>query len=99
MDIPQHSGSFAGQRGFPSTGAFPRCSRQMEDAVLDVYDLVYDQAVRSSPSIRRQELAAIQDTVSMGGSRPHRVFWAGQPPRMNCDPENGTGWPPRVSWH
>nr|XP_036867604.1 tetraspanin-32 isoform X6 [Manis javanica] len=34
----------------------------MEDAVLDVYDLVYDQAVRSSPSIRRQELAAIQDT-------------------------------------
>ncbi|XP_017498123.3 tetraspanin-32 isoform X1 [Manis javanica] len=35
---------------------------QMEDAVLDVYDLVYDQAVRSSPSIRRQELAAIQDT-------------------------------------
>ncbi|XP_057362715.1 tetraspanin-32 isoform X2 [Manis pentadactyla] len=35
---------------------------QMEDAVLDVYDLVYDQAVRSSPGVRQQELAAIQDT-------------------------------------
>ncbi|KAK2502437.1 hypothetical protein MC885_020612 [Smutsia gigantea] len=62
LDIPQHSGSFAGQRGFPSAGAFLRCSWQMEDAVLDVYDLVYDQAVKSSPSIRRQELVAIQDT-------------------------------------
>ncbi|KAI5278555.1 Tetraspanin-32 [Manis pentadactyla] len=35
---------------------------QMEDAVLDVYDLMYDQAVRSSPGVRQQELAAIQDT-------------------------------------
>lgn len=40
---------------------------QVEDAVLDTYDLVYDQAVKSSSSIWRQELAAIQDTVSVVG--------------------------------
>ncbi|XP_032346036.1 tetraspanin-32 [Camelus ferus] len=35
---------------------------QVEDAVLDTYDLVYDQAVKGSDGIWRQELVAIQDT-------------------------------------
>ncbi|XP_047733762.1 tetraspanin-32 isoform X1 [Prionailurus viverrinus] len=35
---------------------------QVEDAVLDTYDLVYDQAVRSSSVTLRQQLVAIQDT-------------------------------------
>jgi hypothetical protein len=39
---------------------------QVEDAMLDIYDLVYDQAVRNPSSARWQELAAIQDTVSWG---------------------------------
>lgn len=43
---------------------------QVEDAVLDTYDLVYDQAVKGSDGIWRQELVAIQDTVSMVGAAP-----------------------------
>lgn len=39
---------------------------QVEDALLDTYDLVFDRAV-TSPSARRQELAAIHDTVSAAG--------------------------------
>ncbi|XP_046957090.1 tetraspanin-32 isoform X3 [Lynx rufus] len=35
---------------------------QVEGAVLDTYDLVYDQAVRSSSVTLRQQLVAIQDT-------------------------------------
>lgn len=35
---------------------------QVEDAMLDTYDLVYDRALRSPSSARRQELAAVQDT-------------------------------------
>ncbi|KFO28276.1 Tetraspanin-32 [Fukomys damarensis] len=42
---------------------------QVEDAMLDTYDLVYDQAVRSPSSIRLQELAAIQDTFLCCGKR------------------------------
>ncbi|XP_014651308.1 PREDICTED: tetraspanin-32 [Ceratotherium simum simum] len=34
---------------------------QVEDAVLDTYDLVYDHAVKSSSGVWRQELVAIQD--------------------------------------
>ncbi|XP_063125867.1 tetraspanin-32 isoform X9 [Rattus norvegicus] len=35
----------------------------VEDAVLDTYDLVYDQAMKSPSSSWWQELAVIQDTV------------------------------------
>ncbi|KAM9658541.1 tetraspanin-32 isoform 2-T3 [Trichechus inunguis] len=42
---------------------------QVEDAVLDTYDLVYEQAVRSPSSVWRQELAAIQDTDCLQGVR------------------------------
>lgn len=42
-------------------------SVQVEDAVLDTFDLVFEQALRSSSSARRQELVAIQDTVSGRG--------------------------------
>ncbi|XP_016005011.2 tetraspanin-32 isoform X3 [Rousettus aegyptiacus] len=35
---------------------------QVEDAMLDVYDLVYDQAVKGRSGARWQELVAIQDT-------------------------------------
>ena len=37
---------------------------QVEDAVLDTYDLVYDQAMKNPSSSWWQELAIIQDTVS-----------------------------------
>uniref|UniRef100_A0A9L0TIW6 Tetraspanin 32 n=1 Tax=Equus caballus TaxID=9796 RepID=A0A9L0TIW6_HORSE len=48
---------------------------QVEDAVLDTYDLVYDQAVKSSSSIWRQELAAIQDTfLCCGKSSPFSLL-------------------------
>ncbi|XP_024902047.1 LOW QUALITY PROTEIN: tetraspanin-32 [Pteropus alecto] len=40
---------------------------QVEDAVLDVYDLVYDQAVKGYSGARRQELVAIQDTFQCCG--------------------------------
>ncbi|XP_027800181.2 tetraspanin-32 isoform X2 [Marmota flaviventris] len=42
---------------------------QVEDAMLDTYDLVYDQAVRSPSSIQGPELAAIQDTFLCCGKR------------------------------
>ncbi|XP_077901486.1 tetraspanin-32 isoform X2 [Ictidomys tridecemlineatus] len=42
---------------------------QVEDAMLDTYDLVYDQAVRSPSSIQWPELAAIQDTFLCCGKR------------------------------
>ncbi|XP_006141137.1 tetraspanin-32 isoform X3 [Tupaia chinensis] len=40
---------------------------QVENAVLDTYDLVYDQAMNSMSAVRRQELAAIQDTDCLQG--------------------------------
>ncbi|XP_008068478.1 tetraspanin-32 [Carlito syrichta] len=44
---------------------------QVEDAMLDTYDLVYDQAVRTASHVRRQELAAIQDMfLCCGKSSP-----------------------------
>ncbi|XP_066233804.1 tetraspanin-32 [Saccopteryx leptura] len=44
---------------------------QVEDAMLDTYDLVYDQAVKGSSGTRRQELVAIQDTfLCCGKSSP-----------------------------
>ncbi|XP_027630180.1 tetraspanin-32 isoform X2 [Tupaia chinensis] len=42
---------------------------QVENAVLDTYDLVYDQAMNSMSAVRRQELAAIQDTFLCCGKR------------------------------
>lgn len=45
---------------------------QVEDAVLDTFDLVYHQAVRSPSRIRVQELAAIQDTVSVDRPSPRQ---------------------------
>ncbi|KAM7085164.1 tetraspanin-32 isoform 4-T4 [Molossus nigricans] len=43
----------------------------MEDALLDTFDLVYEQALRSSSGARRQELVAIQDTfLCCGKSSP-----------------------------
>ncbi|XP_036171740.1 tetraspanin-32 isoform X2 [Myotis myotis] len=54
-------------------GAFWRLRNptQVEDALLDTYDLVYDQAVMSPSSARRQELAAIHDTfLCCGKSSP-----------------------------
>ncbi|CAK7308709.1 TSPAN32 [Vulpes lagopus] len=41
---------------------------QVEDAVLDTYDLVYDQAVKNVSGTPHQQLMAIQDTVSMWAS-------------------------------
>ncbi|XP_024430344.2 tetraspanin-32 isoform X2 [Desmodus rotundus] len=44
---------------------------QVEDAVLDTYDLAFDRAMRSSPGAWRQELLAIQDTfLCCGKSSP-----------------------------
>ncbi|ELK13211.1 Tetraspanin-32 [Pteropus alecto] len=62
-------GSRGGNSGGPGLhlsaegGASRGLSVQVEDAVLDVYDLVYDQAVKGYSGARRQELVAIQDTV------------------------------------
>lgn len=42
--------------------------------MLDIYDLVYDQAVKGCSGTRQQELVAIQDTVSVRGRPPPR--WA-----------------------
>ncbi|XP_037680715.1 tetraspanin-32 [Choloepus didactylus] len=39
-----------------------RSPHQVEDTALDVYDLVYERAVRGPPGSGGQELAAIQDT-------------------------------------
>ncbi|XP_032497141.1 tetraspanin-32 isoform X1 [Phocoena sinus] len=52
--------------------AFWRCHNptQVEDAVLDAYDQVYEQTVKSSSVIWRQELVAIQDMFQCCGKRP-----------------------------
>uniref|UniRef100_A0A0D9RBJ2 Tetraspanin-32 n=1 Tax=Chlorocebus sabaeus TaxID=60711 RepID=A0A0D9RBJ2_CHLSB len=42
---------------------------QVEDAMLDTYDLVYEQAMKGTSHVRRQELAAIQDTFLCCGKR------------------------------
>ncbi|XP_052616699.1 tetraspanin-32 [Peromyscus californicus insignis] len=42
---------------------------QVEDAVLDTYDLVYDQAMKSPSSSWWQELATIQDTFLCCGKK------------------------------
>ncbi|XP_007466069.1 PREDICTED: tetraspanin-32 [Lipotes vexillifer] len=42
---------------------------QVEDAVLDAYDQVYEQAVKSSSGVWRQELVAIQDMDCLQGIR------------------------------
>lgn len=49
-------------------GPGPPCglSVQVEDAMLDTYDLVYEQAMKGTSHVLRQELAAIQDVVSVG---------------------------------
>ncbi|KAM9081067.1 tetraspanin-32 [Megaptera novaeangliae] len=43
---------------------------QVEDAVLDAYDQVYEQAVKSSSGMWRQELVAIQDMFQCCGKSP-----------------------------
>ncbi|KAJ8795595.1 hypothetical protein J1605_002357 [Eschrichtius robustus] len=42
----------------------------VEDAVLDAYDQVYEQAVKSSSGMWRQELVAIQDMFQCCGKSP-----------------------------
>ncbi|XP_063566953.1 tetraspanin-32 isoform X3 [Gorilla gorilla gorilla] len=42
---------------------------QVEDAMLDTYDLVYEQAMKGTSHVRRQELAAIQDVDCLQGIR------------------------------
>ncbi|XP_073868982.1 tetraspanin-32 isoform X14 [Macaca fascicularis] len=42
---------------------------QVEDAMLDTYDLVYEQAMKGMSHVGRQELAAIQDTFLCCGKR------------------------------
>ncbi|PNI26629.1 TSPAN32 isoform 4, partial [Pan troglodytes] len=42
---------------------------QVEDAMLDTYDLVYEQAMKGTSHVRRQELAAIQDVFLCCGKR------------------------------
>uniref|UniRef100_A0A8C2W1V7 Tetraspanin n=1 Tax=Chinchilla lanigera TaxID=34839 RepID=A0A8C2W1V7_CHILA len=46
-----------------------RSPSQVEDAMLDTFDLVYDRAVRSPSSTQWQELVAIQDTFLCCGKR------------------------------
>lgn len=58
---------------------------QVEDAVLDTYDLVYDQAMTRPSSSWWQELATIQDTVSQGQGG------------HTCAPENGCLMSSRIS--
>lgn len=72
---------------------------QVEDALLDAYDLVYDRAVRGPPGARRQELAAIHDTVSPVGRPPPPTpqcgrLWAPGLPAWTGIQERGSGWPP-----
>lgn len=67
---------------FTST-AFPVPHAQVEDAVLDAYDRAYERALRSASESRRQELVAIQDTVSTWGRPPPAQLWAA------CHPEKG----------
>ncbi|XP_045228307.2 tetraspanin-32 isoform X1 [Macaca fascicularis] len=42
---------------------------EVEDAMLDTYDLVYEQAMKGMSHVGRQELAAIQDTFLCCGKR------------------------------
>lgn len=81
-------------RGLPAM-----LSVQVEDAMLDTYDLVYDQAVRSSSVTLRQQLVAIQDTVSVWGVATSSLGGSGTLglPRWIATPKMGTGCPPRVS--
>ncbi|XP_054426647.1 tetraspanin-32 [Pteronotus mesoamericanus] len=52
-----------------------RSPTQVEDAVLDTYDLAYDRAVRSSSGAWQQELLAIQDTfLCCGKSSPSSLL-------------------------
>ncbi|XP_012876443.1 PREDICTED: tetraspanin-32 isoform X1 [Dipodomys ordii] len=52
---------------------------QVEDAVLDTYDLVYDQAVRSPSGTQSQELTAIQDTfLCCGKTSPFGLLGSGE---------------------
>ncbi|XP_053418537.1 tetraspanin-32 isoform X2 [Nycticebus coucang] len=64
---------------------------QVEDAALDTYDLVYEQAVKTASLVWQQELAAIQDTA-----RDHQCPEASQalqPAGSQCgftgDPRSG----------
>ncbi|XP_016005001.2 tetraspanin-32 isoform X2 [Rousettus aegyptiacus] len=51
----------------------------VEDAMLDVYDLVYDQAVKGRSGARWQELVAIQDTFRCCGKNgPSSLLGSGQ---------------------
>ncbi|XP_069865812.1 tetraspanin-32 isoform X3 [Dipodomys merriami] len=51
----------------------------VEDAVLDTYDLVYDQAVRSPLDTLSQELTAIQDTfLCCGKTSPFGLLGSGE---------------------
>lgn len=61
---------------------------QVEDAMLDTYDLVYDRALRSPSSARRQELVAVQDTVSVEGSSGPVCL-----PMWTAVQKMGSGWP------
>ncbi|XP_074193015.1 tetraspanin-32 isoform X2 [Rhinolophus sinicus] len=48
---------------------------QVEDAMLDIYDLVYDQAVKNPSGTQWQELLAIQDTfLCCGKSTPSSLL-------------------------
>lgn len=58
---------------------------------MDAYDLAYDRAVRSPPGTQRQELLAIQDTVSVAGPLTGRQLWAGQPPTAAALSRPGSG--------
>nr|XP_045228310.1 tetraspanin-32 isoform X3 [Macaca fascicularis] len=42
---------------------------EVEDAMLDTYDLVYEQTMKGTSHVGRQELAAIQDTFLCCGKR------------------------------
>ncbi|XP_058435357.1 tetraspanin-32 isoform X4 [Marmota monax] len=59
----------AGTRGQSQHWSSFTLALQVEDAMLDTYDLVYDEAVRSPSSIQGPKLAAIQDTFLCCGKR------------------------------
>ncbi|XP_006861091.1 PREDICTED: tetraspanin-32 [Chrysochloris asiatica] len=59
---------------------------QVEDVVLDTFDLVYEQAVRSPSSVRWQELMAIQDTFRCCG-KPSRFGGPGDAEAGLCPGE------------
>lgn len=63
--------------------------------MLDTYDLVYEQAVKNPSGPRRQELLAIQDTVSMlGAASPVACDpgkWARGCPGQAADAPGGRG--------